>query len=57
MSIADFISNLVTNMDFSELDSYQRYAIIVGSVGVVTMLIEKVFGFFAIAIARSRKGA
>jgi len=56
VSIAEFISQLVTNIHFGELNSYQQYAVIVGSVGIVAMLIEKVFGIFAILISNSRRG-
>lgn len=56
MIIADFLSNLVTGISWLELNSYQQYAIIVASLGIVAMMIEKVFGLFALGLRDAKRG-
>ena len=56
MNIADFITDLILGISWLELDSYQQYAVIVGCIGIVTMVIEKVFGLLALAVKDAKRG-
>lgn len=56
MIIADFITNLILGIPWLELDPYQQYAIIVGCIGIVSMVLEKVFGLLALGVKDSKRG-
>lgn len=56
MILSELFVNIISGQLFSELDSYQQYAVMVACTSVVVMVIEKVFGLFAIALSTLKRG-
>jgi hypothetical protein len=56
-TVVDFLSTVVTGFGFDmQVNEYINYAFIVAGINVVVMIIEKVFGLFAIVISDVKKG-
>lgn len=56
MNVTEFISQVTMGLGFNNLSitTEMQYCILVGSISMVAMVVEKVFGLFAIVLSKRR---
>lgn len=56
MNVAEFLSKIVTGWDYAKQTTEIQYVIVIAGMNVLVMIVEKVFGLFAIVISDVKKG-
>lgn len=56
MNLVDFITNLVAGFGFADLTVEMQYAVLIASVNLVVLIVDKTFGLFALILNHLKRG-
>ncbi len=56
MIVVDFLSRLVSGWDYALQTTEIQYVLVIAGINLVVMVVEKVFGLFALALSDIKRG-